>query len=379
MEKTMKAKIRALDSKSDKMRFIRCQWNFYKNNPNWVPPLIADRVKLLDTQKNPFFKHSILQSFIAEQNGRIVGRIAAIINDNHNKTHKDKVGFFGFFECIDDQEVANSLFDAASDWLRSRGMTSMRGPENPSQNDEIGLLIDGFDSPPVILMTYNPPYYIKLIENYGFKNAKNLWAYNLNIENFVSEKLERLQGIIRKKYNVSVREVNFKNKEQFKKDVNTLKFIYNTAWEPNWGFVKMTDDEFDFLAADLKSFADPAFTFITEVKGKPAGFALGLPDINQCLIHNKNGSLLGAIWHLYTKRKKIDRLRIIVLGVVPEFQKIGIDSVMYYEFHERGIKKGIKTGEASWILEDNEMMNRGLTTVMNGKIYKTYRLYEKTI
>jgi len=371
--------IKPVENKSDKMKFILSQWNFYKNDKNWVPPIIADRLKLLDTGKNPFYKHSLIQLFLAEKGNEVVGRIAAIINYNHNKTHNDKVGFFGFFECINDQDIANKLFDAALEWLKARGMEAMRGPENPSQNDEVGLLIEGFDSPPVILMTYNPPYYIDLIENYGLKKVKTLYAYKLEMKDYLTDKLIRLQEVIRERYNVTVRNVNFKNKEQFNKDVETLKQIYNSAWEPNWGFVKMTDEEFDFLAADLKSIAEPEFTFIVEVKGKPAGFALGLPDINQCLIHNKKGSLIGAIWHLLTKKKKINLLRIIVLGVLEEFQGIGVDGVMYYEFAERGKKLGITAGEASWILEDNEMMNRALTVTMNGKIYKKYALYEKEI
>jgi len=375
----MNFEIKPIGTKKEKMRFIKSQWNFYKNDPNWVPPIIADRVKLLDTVKNPFYQHSIIQLFVAESNGEIIGRIAAIINDNHNKTHNDKVGFFGFFECINNQDVANALFDTAGDWLKARGMSSMRGPENPSQNDEIGLLIDGFDMPPVILMTYNPKYYIDLIENAGFKKAKDLYAYNLKMEDYRSEKLVRMQNIIRQRYKVTLRDVNFKNKEQFKKDVNTLKEIYNDAWEPNWGFVKMTDAEFDFLAADLKPVAEPSLVFIAEINGKPAGFALGLPDINQALIHNKNGSLLGAVWHLLTKKKKITWVRIIVLGVLKEYQKTGIDSVMYYEFTDRGKKLGITNGEASWILEDNDMMNKAATKTMKGELYKTYRLYEKEL
>lgn len=375
----MDIKIRPVENKSDKMRFIRCQWDFYKNDKNFVPPIIADRLKILDTKKNPFYKHSLIQLFLAETEGKIVGRIAAIINHNHNKTHKDKVGFFGFFECINNQEAANALFDAAGDWLKARGMTAMRGPENPSQNDDCGLLIDAFNTPPVILMTYNPEYYISLIENAGFTKAKDLFAYLLNIENFVTDKMQRLHNVIKERYDITIRNLNLKDNEQFRRDVNTIKEIYNSAWEPNWGFVKMTDEEFDFLAADLKPVADSDFAFILESKGQVAGFALGLPDINQCLIHNKKGSMAGALWHLLTKRKKINVLRIIVLGVLKEYQKIGIDAVMYYEFNERGRKKGITHGEASWILEDNLMMNRALSVTMNGRIYKTYRLYEKEI
>ncbi len=375
----MDVKIISVENNTGLKKFINCQWNFYKDDKNWVPPMKSERKKVLDVKNNPFYEHSEIQLFLAESGNEIVGRIAAIVNYNHNKTHNDKVGFFGFFESIDNQEVATALFDAAADWLRKKGMDAIRGPENPSMNDEIGLLVDGFDSPPVIMMTYNPKYHIGLIENYGFQKAKDLYAYQLIYGKFQSDKLLRMQEIIRKRYDVTIREVNFKNKNQLKKDVDTFKDVYNAAWVPNWGFVKWTDAEMDFIAQDLKTVADPSLAIIAESKGEIAGFALALPDINQCLIHNKSGSMLGAIWHLLTKKKTINNVRIIALGIVPKFQKSGIDSVLYYELGVRGHKMGAEFGEASWVLEDNEMMNRGLTSTMNGKVYKTYRLYEKKI
>lgn len=372
--------IKLVSSKADLKRFIKSQWNFYRNDENFVPPLIADQMKTLDTQRNPFFKHSEIALYLAENsNGEIIGRIAAIKNDNHNITHHDKVGFFGFFECINDQIVANELFSVAESWLKSKGLDTIRGPINLSQNDTLGLLIEGFDSPPVVLMTYNPRYYINLIENAGFAKAKDLYAYLLDRNDYMTEKLERLQAAIRKRYNVTTRNVAFRNREQYKKDVATLKNIYNGAWEPNWGFVKMTDEEFDFLAADLKQIAEPDFTFIVESDGKPAGFALALPDINVCLRYNKSGGLLTGIWHLLTKKKKIDLVRIIVLGVLPEYQKTGIDAVLYYELGQRCSRHGIRYAEASWVLEDNVMMNRALQTTVNGKLYKKYRVYERRI
>lgn len=375
----MDVNIIPVENNSGVKKFINCQWNFYKDDKNWVPPMKSERKKVLDVKNNPFYQHSEIQLFLAESNSEIVGRIAAIMNYNHNKTHNDKVGFFGFFESIDNQDVATALFDAAASWLRKKGMDAMRGPENPSMNDEIGLLIDGFDSPPVIMMTYNPKYHIDLIENYGFQKAKDLYAYQVVYGEFQSEKLLRMQEFVRKRYDVTIREVNFKNKNQLKKDVDTFKDVYNAAWVPNWGFVKWTEAEMDFIAQDLKTVADPSLAIIAESKGEIAGFALALPDINQCLIHNKSGSMLGAVWHLLTKKKNINNIRIIALGIIPKFQKSGIDSVLYYELGARGNKMGALTGEASWVLEDNEMMNRGLTTTMNGKVYKTYRLYEKKI
>ncbi len=376
----MSVKIQKLDnnSRSERKKFIKSQWQFYKSDPYWVPPVIADKMNDMDPQKNPFYKHAELQLFTAEKNGETAGRIAAIVNYNHNKTHNDKVGFFGWFECENNQETANALFDAAAEWLRTKDMDTMRGPENPSMNDEIGLLVDGFDSPPVILDTYNPPYYIKLLENSGFVKAKDLYAYYLK-EGFESDKLKRLRDLIHKRYDIKFREVNLKDKNQFEKDIDDIKEVYNSAWEPNWGFVKWTEEEMDHLAVGLKQIADPKVAIIMTIKDELAGFGIGLPDINQCLIHNKSGSLLGALWHILTKKKKIDFMRIIALGVTPKFQKTGVDAALYYELGHRGIKQGYVNGEASWVLEDNVMMNRGLTQTMKGEVYKTYRLYEKKI
>ncbi|MFY8160423.1 MAG: hypothetical protein ACOVNU_03770 [Candidatus Kapaibacteriota bacterium] len=371
--------VRAIDNKKEVNKFIDAQYLFYKNDKNFVAPLKMDRQKLLNIDKNPFFKHSDIQMFLAERDGKVVGRIAGITNDNHNKTHNDNLGFFGFFECEDNVETAKALFKEAEKWLKSKGKDAIRGPVNPSMNDEVGMLVDGFDSPPVILMTYNPKYYMNLIEKSGYAKEKDLLAYHLVNKDYISDKMKRLNDLIRDKFKITIRNVNFKDKTQFKKDVATLKHVYNQAWQPNWGFVKMTDEEFDFLADDLKQIADPIYTMIAEVDGKVAGFALGLPDINQTLIHNKSGGIVSGLWHLLTKKSKINMLRIIVLGVLPEYQKTGVDSVLYWEMGTRGIPKGITQGEASWILEDNEMMKKGLTTTMKGKVYKTYRLYQKKI
>lgn len=368
-----------VDNKADKLRFVKCQWNFYKNEPNWVPPIIAERLEVLDEKKNPFFKHSKIKLFLAKSGREIVGRIAAIINSNHNDTHNDKVGFFGFFECVDDQDVANALFDAAAEWLKENGMDTMRGPENPSQNDDCGLLTDAFDLIPHLMMPYNPEYYISLFENAGFVKSMDLYAYQLLNEVYMTEKLKRMQNVVRERYKVTIRNMSFRDKVQFRKDVDTLKEIYNAAWEPNWGFVKMTDEEFDHLAKNLKQLAEPTTTYIAEIDGKPIGFALGMPNINESLIHNKKGSLLGALWHILTKKKKIKTLRIIVLGVLPEYQKTGVDAVMFYEMGVRAEKIGILEGEASFILENNTMMNRAATQTMNGKLYKTYRLYDRAL
>lgn len=366
-------------TKADLLKFIKSQWNFYRNDHNFVPPIVVDRMKLLNREKNPFFTHARAQEFLAFIDGQIVGRISAIINDNHNSTHNDKVGFFGFFESINNQEVANHLFQTAENWLKERGMEAIRGPIDLSMNDDIGLLIDGFNLPPVVMMKYNPKYYIDLIKNYHFEEKMLLYAYRLMMENYAGEKMLRMQNIIRQRYDVTIENLNFKDKTKLRADIQTIKDIYNAAWEKNWGFVKATEAEFDYIVDDLIQIADPNLVLIARVKGKIAGFALALPDINQVLIHNKSGSLLGAAFHLLTKKKRITRVRIITLGVLEEFRKTGVDAVLYYEIAERGRKRGITEGEASWILSTNEMMNKALKSTMNGEIYKKYMIYEKLI
>ncbi len=374
----MNTSVRPITS-AEVMKFIKCQWNFYKGDPNWVAPLIQERKKLLSTEKNPFYQHSKIQMFLAERGGEVVGRIAAITNDNHNKKFNDKVGFFGFFECEDNQDTADKLFDAAHQWLRTQGMDTVRGPVNPSMNDEAALLVDGFDEPPVILTTYNPRYYMQLIEQAGYAKAKDMFAYILKHENYQSDKMKRLQAAIRERYKITIREVNLKDKAQLKKDTDAIKDIYNAAWQNNWGMVAFTDDEWAALVKDLKPIADSRIIYLAEVGGKPAGFTLALPDVNRALIHSRGGGLLGAGWALVTKRKKVNLCRIIVMGVFPEYQKLGIDAVMYSEISERSREKYTEGGEASWIAEDNTAMNLALTKAMNAKIYKTYRVYERGI
>jgi GNAT superfamily N-acetyltransferase len=373
----MAVTVRPVSGRAGITRFIKLQWKFYGNDPNWVPPLLMDRKKLLDTKKNPFFRHAEIQLFVAERDGEAVGRIAAILNRNHNREHGDRVGFFGFFEAIEDQVVANALFDAVGGWLRARGMDTMRGPFNPSVNDEIGMLVDGFDRPPVILMTYNPRYYPSLLEGYGFRKAKDVYAYLLKKEDVITPKLERGQSLVRQRYNITIRDLDFNN---LKVETEILKDLYNRSWERNWGAVAMTDEEFDFMAKDLAHavgrFRD--LVFVAERDGKPIGFTLCLPDLNQVLIRNRTGRLLPALWHMLTGMKRIDLVRIAVLGVLPEHRNKGVDAVMYYETVTRAARHDIFLGEASWVLEDNEPMNRG-AKLMNAERYKTYRLYDAAL
>lgn len=369
----MSIKITKVSSKKELMNFIKFPWKIYSNDSHWVPPLIFERKKILNTTKNPFYKHAEIQLYLAKNNGEIVGRIAAIKNDLHNKHHSDRVGFFGFFECIDDQQTANMLLDSAKQWLTEKGMDAMRGPANPSSNDEYGLLVEGFDDSPRILMPYNPEYYIKLFENYGLVKAKDLNAFKLETDKVLSsEKLKRVADIARQRARLKIYQIDMKH---FDSELEKVKYVYNKAWAPNWGFVPMTEEEIDVMAKDLKAIVEPSLVLFGEIEGKLVGFALVLPDYNH-IFKKMNGRLFPfGIFKLLTQKKKIVWSRILTLGIIPEYQKRGLDAVFYYEIVTRAAKINIFLGEASWVLEDNEMMNRGLD-VMNAQAYKKYRIYE---
>jgi hypothetical protein len=371
--------INKVTNEADKMKFIKFPWKIYKGNPYWVPPMIFDVRNTLNTKKNPLYQHSKLELFLAYRGNEIVGRIAAIVNDNHNKFHNDKVGFWGYFECINDKEVSKALFDAAKDFLLENGMDTMRGPINPSTNDEIGLLTNAFDKPAVMLMTYNPEYYISLVEDYGNEKVKDLYAYVVRDSIIKDEKkmgkLERVSQIVLKRENLNIRKINL---QDFDNEVNIIKEIYNQAWVKNWGFVPMTDDEFRYLAKNLKAVVDRDFIYIAEFNGKPVAFSLALPDYNQIFI-KMNGKLFPfGVFKLLLNKKKIKGIRLITLGIIPEYQKKGTEAVFILNTIKEGIRKGINEAEISWILEDNAPMVATADNLGADK-YKTYRIYDKQI
>ncbi|MBX7045172.1 MAG: N-acetyltransferase [Ignavibacteria bacterium] len=372
-------KIRKVENDSDKNQFINLPWKIYKDYPNWVPPLKFDVKNNLNPNKNPFFNHAKVELYLAEVEGRLVGRIAAIVNDNHNNFYKDKVGFFGFFECINDTRVSRALFDKAYEFLKSHGMDTMRGPVNPSTNDECGLLVDSFNSPPVMLMTYNPEYYIKLFEDYGLAKAKDLLALYIPKEVINNtkkmEQLERISNMVMKRENIKIRNVDLKD---FDNEVQRVREVYNNAWQDNWGFVPMTEDEFKYIAKTLKAVVDKDFVVFAEVEGKTIGFSLALPDFNQVLKH-LNGSLFPfGLFKLLYYKNKIDLLRVIIMGVNKEYHKKGIDAVFYQDVIKAGNRKGYKGAEISWVLEDNLAMKQ-TAEKLGAHVYKTYRIYDKSI
>ncbi len=364
--------IRVVRSRADERAFIRLQYAMYAEYPYWVPPLLMDRKKLIDKKHNPFYAHARMEMFLAEREGKYVGRIAGIVNDNHNREHNENIGFFGFFECVNDREVANALFDAAVAWLKEQKVTAVRGPASPSVNDEYGLLIEGFDRTPSILMTYNPPYYAALIEGYGFSKVKDLFAYQVNRDDVMTERLKRVAEAVKNRDGFTFRTFNMK---EFDKEVRIVHGLYTRGWERNWGEVPLTDDEFDYMAKDLKAVVDPELIVIAEINGKPVGFGLSLPDLNEIFRFNKSGRLLPALLRMLLFKKRIANIRIIILGVVPEYQMSGVGVGLFYETAVRAVANGYPYGEASWVLEDNVMMNRG-AKLLNGKLTKKYRLYQ---
>ena len=364
---------------------MRVVWDLYgEDYPNWVPPLEMDRMRLIDTDKNPFYKNAKIKLWIAEENGRTVGRIAAIINKKHNEIYKDDLGFIGFFDCINDQLVANTLFTEAESWLRGQGMKRVRGPISPSMNDEIGVLVDGFEYPPAMMMPYNPNYYPDLYEAAGFGKSKDLLAWRIEQAKSMTDKLVRVTDAMKQRSKVSIRSIDMKN---FQRDVDLIKDLYNRGWEENWGSVPMSDEEIDMLASELKQVMDPDYILFAEAerdgKRETIGFSLVVPDINQAFLAGKKipkgtFNLPTAITNLMSNKKAIDTLRIILLGVMPEYRGRGIDALLYREIMERSKKKGIKFGEASWVLEDNVMMTRA-AQMMQGTAYKRYRIFEKPL
>jgi GNAT superfamily N-acetyltransferase len=365
-------RIQPVTTRGQRRAFIKLPWRIYRRDPLWVPPLIGQLKETFDPRKNPFYDHADVQLFLALRGDRPVGRIAAVVNRAHNEFHDERTGFFGFFECLNEPFAAGKLLDAARDWLRERGMETLRGPASFSSNDEWGLLVQGFDMSPVLMMPYNPPYYPELLENHGLARAKDLYAYRMRIEEGLPDRLRRMAARIEQKEGLTIRPIEMKD---FDNELKRIKEIYNNAWSKNWGFVPMTDAEFDHLAKQLKPLVVPELVLFAEINGQPAGFSLTLPDYNQALRH-LNGRLfpfgiLKLLWH----SRKIDHPRILVMGVVHEYQRRGIDAVFYVRTWDAGEKRGYTWGEMSWILEDNEMMKRAME-LMGGKVYKTYRIYE---
>jgi GNAT superfamily N-acetyltransferase len=373
--------VRPVRTRRDLRAFISFPYRLHARDPIWVPPLRRDVATLLSRRRNPFFDHAEAEYFLAERQGKVVGRIAAIANRLHNEFHHDRVGFFGFFESVDDPEVAQALLDATADWLRARGLDTLRGPTSFSTNDEAGLLVDGFATPPTVLMPHNPQYYLPLLERAGLAKARDLLVYqggSMTAAVPTPERLQRGVELIRRRMGLEVRPLRLRD---FAAEVDRIKQLYNRSWERNWGFVPMTDHEIDHLAKQFRPVVVPELAPILERNGEPIGFALALPDLNVVLRRHRNGRFLPAaldlLWSL-RRLPRIGRLRILLLGVLPEFRGKGLDALLYHWIWEHGNRLGIHWGEAGWILEDNAAMNASLLK-MGFTVYKTYRMFERPL
>ena len=366
-------KILKVKSGRELRAFINFPWQVYRDYPNWVPPLRIEIKEKLNRKKNPFFEHAEMDLFLAQKNNRIAGRVAAIIDHRHNEFHREKVVFFGFYESFNDQLVCQALLDTVVEWGRSRGMEILRGPMNLSMNDECAFLIEGFDKPPVIMMPYNPPYYLDLMDNYGLIKARDLYAFMMTRDHQTLEKVRVVIDKVKSITSFGMRTVNMK---KIYEETRKIATIYNQAWAKNWGFVPWTEKEMDFMARRLKIFADPELVIFALHEGREAGFAFGLPNYNE-LTKDLNGRLFPfGILKLLFNRRKIKGMRAVVFGVLPQFQHTGLAYLLYDELERRAKAQGYEWAEMSWQLEDNEAINR-FTTSIGGKIYKKYRIYEK--
>jgi hypothetical protein len=377
----MSVKIRQIDSKADRKKFVKVPWPIYKNDPKWVPPLLMDRLETIDPKKHPFFEHGEVAIFIAERNGEPVGRITAHLNHLHNEYHKDKTGFFGFFESVDETTVSGALLDTAEGWLKDKGCDKVLGPESFSTNEEPGMLLEDRKGPSMILNPYNPPYYAKLIEASGYQKAKDMYGWHYKVGD-VPEAPRQVAEAVEKHPGLVVRHMDPKKMER---ELKIIREIFNSAWSKNWGYVPMTDHEVQHAAKMLKMIMIPEFTAIAEVDGKPAGMMLCIPNMNE-VIKDLNGSLfptgmLKLIYRVMLGRYRYKGARLFMLGVKKEFRGStlgGLSVLLYVWAHKGTLKYGIEHGELGWTLEDNEKINKGIQ-FMGGEIGKIYRIYGKDL
>ncbi|HXQ00556.1 MAG TPA: hypothetical protein VN845_10910 [Solirubrobacteraceae bacterium] len=378
--KTTSVEIRPVTSRSELNTFVKLPWRLYRNERNWVAPLLMDVKKRLDQKKNPFFKHTEAQYFLAYREGQAVGRISAHIDRNLNEFQDNKWGLFGWFECENDPEVARALLDTAEQWLRERGSDRMVGPMDFTTNDECGLLVEGHERPPIILCPWHHPYYQHLFEqDLGMAKAMDLYMWSLHVtgrENVhpaiweTADKLEADHGIVCRNF----------NKKDLHAEITRFLEVYNSAWERNWGFVPLNEEEVRHMAKDLKPVLDENWAMVAEKKdtGEVVGAALTLPDFNQVLA-KMNGRLLPFGWvTALRERKKIDSVRVFALGVKPEYQHTGVAARFYQMHFDAAESTPQKGGEMGWILEINKPMNRAMEG-MGGEIVRRYRVYEREL
>jgi len=364
------------EDKSALDAFLQVPYRIYRDDPNYVFPLLGDMKHFHDRKINPFYSHAEAELWLVRRNGRVVGRIGACVDHYNNEHSQEKVGFFGFYEVDDDAEAATLLLQTAAEWISGQGMTAMRGPGCfTSNHDWYGLQIDGEFTRPVIGMPYNPRYYEKHLTDFGLSGVKDLYAWELQTGGVMPPRLERHILRILKRPGLTIRPFNMK---KFDEEASLVRDLYNQCWSQNWGFIPLDDVEFAYMAKDMKSLVDGDFLLIAEMEGKPVGFSLTIPDFNQAT-QPLRGKLFPFGWLKFLLgKRKVNYARIILMGVLPGYRKLGIDMGMVYKTMQAAFAKGVTGGEASWILADNKPMNRILEGY-GAHIYKTYRVYEKTV
>jgi len=368
-------RIERADSRAAVREFVSYPYRKYKGDPNWVAPLRISQHELLDENKNPFWQHARRTLYLAKRNGKTVGRVALIDDDRHNQTHGDDLVFFGFFEA-DDEEAAGALYAAIEEGARALGRKAVRGPANPTMNDGAGFQINAFDEKPYVMMPQSPPPYPGWAEAAGYKKAKDLFAFHMPNPGHAPERLQRIANRARERYKPVVRPADMK---RFAEEVKLLQRIHTAAWEQNWGQVPYTDAEMAHLASELKMIVIPEMALFLEYQGEPVGVCIAIPDLNQVLAKFNTGRLLPTgIFHLLRLRKTVDRVRLVMLGVLPEHRHRGFDILLIDEVMRRGAENGIKEGELGWTLEDNRNINNAIQAT-GGVHYKTYRMFQKDL
>lgn len=377
--------IRPVTGSAEKKIFIHFPWTVYKDDPHWIPPLASMRRERLDPRKNPILKHLEVEYFIAWRDDQPVGTIAAFINNRHNEYHGENVGWFGFFEALDDREVAFALLKTAEDWVSARGKDAIRGPASFGDLDEFGLQVDGFGPPHVLLMPYNPMYYMSYIEEAGFSGVMDTLSYHMTKEDVLgpsaNPKIKRIIDKQMKRRNITLRLPDMKNLDR---EVELMLELYTEAWKDNWGFVPPTYEELAALVKQLKMFFHPSMARIAEIDGKPIGFMLVFPDLNQAFQYARPHpripeiiTLLKFVWH-WKIRRKVRRVRVPFLGVLEAYRGMSIDAILYISIAESVVAMGYEEGDFGWVLDDNEAMEQ-LALVVKGQPYKRFRIYQKPI
>lgn len=380
--------VRPVTTEAENQAFLRMPWAVYADTPTWVAPLWRDHVHYFDPEHNVELRHIDLQKFVAWRGEQPVGTIIAFINHAYNDFQQANAGWFGQFELLDDTEAGHALLRAAEDWVRAKGTDTLMGPATFSTNSEIGLLIEGFEFPPMVLMPHGQPYYRAIVESYGgFETSMDLWAYHFDGEKWggrnadqIPEKLTRVARKIQQRRNFTVRRPDM---SRFQEEAAHVKAIYNQAWSKNWGFVPLSEAELDRMAAELAPIVDPNVAVFVEVDGEPVGFGLPLPNVYEALqkVNSKPGQphwwqILKLLWHW--KVRGLSSIRAWGMGVLEEYRRTGVDALIYYEMITSGLSRGYTNIEMGWVLANNDDMNR-IVEMMGVEVYKTYRVYEKAL